>query len=106
MAWVTKRIELTEDYTLLMDNADDTNNDTGTKVNASNFFYVNSGSAEFYFSTDDPDDVPGMRVSAGARFMPVPVGSKLYGRLTKMRNNAGVKPYKDECIVFVSYEKS
>jgi len=104
MSWVTKKIELTKDYVELLDNADNTNNDTDTKVNADNFFYVNVGSGEFYFSTDDPDDVPGMRVSAGARFMKVPVGSKLYGRLTKGKVTSGVHTWEDYCDVFVSYE--
>ncbi len=99
MAWVTKQIDLTDDYQLLLDNT----GQGDAKENGQNFFYVNTGSAEFYFSTDDPDPVPGLRVSAGARFMPVPEGCKLYGRLTQ-GTSIGVKEWQDACSVFVCYE--
>ena len=100
MAWTTKKIILTEDYQLLLDNTG--NGDA--KANADNFFYVNVGSAEFFLGGDNPGDVEGMRVSAGARFMPVPVGAKLYGRLTHMKNTNSVKVWQDYCEVFVCYE--
>jgi len=99
MSWVTKEIDLTNDYQELLDNTG--NGDA--KSNADNFYYVNSGSGEFYFSTDDPDAVPGLRISAGARCMPVPVGSKLYGRLTHQKND-NFHAFEDACKVFVSYE--
>jgi len=101
MAWKTVKFDLTEDYQLLLDNT----GQGDAKANADNFFYVNSGSAEFYFGGDTPGDVEGLRVSAGARFMPVPVGSKLYGRLTHGKS-IGVKSWTDSCSVFVCYESN
>jgi len=99
MAWKTVKFNLTDNYQLLLDNT----GQGDAKANADNFFYVNSGSAEFYFGGDNPGDVEGLRVSAGARFISVPVGAKLYGRLTH-GIAVGAKPWVDSCSVFVSYE--
>ena len=101
MAWTTKKFELTHDYQLLLDNT----GQGDAASNSDNFYYVNSGSGEFYIDNDTPDDVEGLRVSAGARFMPIPKGAKLYGRLTHGKSMCA-KDWQDACEVFVCYEKS
>ena len=74
MAFKTSKVELTQEWQLLIDN-------TGDNANADNSFYVNEGSAIFVYSDDTPSIDYGMRISAGARIIPVPVGAKLWGKL-------------------------
>jgi len=89
MAFKTKEIQLTQEWQLLLDN-------TGTNANADNSFYVNEGSAIFVYSDDTPTVNNGMRISAGARIIPVPVGAKLWGKLN-------VNP--DQCSVLINIDE-
>ena len=93
MAFKTKYFKLTSEWQLLLDN-------TGNKANANNSFYVNKGSGDFAYSNDAPDLEEGMRISAGARIIPVPVNAKLWGKLPK-----NFKDYEDYCDGFINVDE-
>ena len=89
MSFTTKKIELTQEWQLLLDNSSNTSN-------ADNSFYVNDGSAIFVYSDDTPSVNYGMRISAGARIIPVPIGAKLWGKLN-------INP--DQCSVIINIDE-
>ena len=89
MAFTTTKIELTQEWQLLLDN-------TGNNANSDNSFYVNEGSAIFVYSDDTPTQDYGMRISAGARIIPVPVNAKLWGKLNANPDHCTVMINKDE----------
>jgi len=89
MAFKTSEVTLTQEWQLLIDN-------TGDNANADNSFYVNEGSAIFVYDNDTPTMTNGMRISAGARIIPVPLNAKLWGKLN-------VNP--DHCTVMINIDQ-
>ena len=86
MGLKTTKIELTNDWQKIIDNSQNSQSD-GTS------FYVNHGSAIFVYDDDTPDVDYGMRISAGARIIPVPPKATLWGKLNVI---------EDECTVMVN----
>jgi hypothetical protein len=84
----SKIIELTDEWQLLIDNSDG-------KEGVS--FYVNNGSGIFRYGSDAPDNSEnwGMRISAGARIIPIPT-TKLYGKKNVLN---------DECNVIINIDE-
>jgi hypothetical protein len=89
MALKSNKIILNNNYQLLIDNS-------GDDASENNFIYINKGTALLRFDSDTPDSFEvGMRWSAGAHSLSVPVGSKLYGKLFN---------HSDTCEVIVNID--